>query len=291
VKLASCHFLIYILFLFLPHPTLKVIPTHFQFLFPNEKRAGQIIYQKTDAPLFIEQRAFSSALTKKIEPLQWAAIPLLTNKTNTFVHIKNKPSGLYFKTMEWGYQSIKITYPYKVENIRLPTSVKEMIDGTSEDQILSEKKLNYEILSQVTETRLPHCWTAPITSTSASGFAKPRYLENGHFYYHTGTDLRAPSNTPIKAASDGIVAFAKHQTIPGNMIVIDHGQGVFSRYMHLKQFLVNVGDKVSQGQVIGKSGSTGRSTGPHLHWEIVWKESFVDAFDFLQFSEEICDQG
>jgi murein DD-endopeptidase MepM/ murein hydrolase activator NlpD len=86
---------------------------------------------------------------------------------------------------------------------------------------------------------------------------------------HEGVDFMAPIGAPIKAAAGGIVIFSDYHRGYGNMIEIDHGNGLVSRYAHASKRLVKVGDVVLRGQKIGEVGSTGRSTGPHLHFEVL----------------------
>lgn len=86
---------------------------------------------------------------------------------------------------------------------------------------------------------------------------------------HEGVDFMAEVGTPIKAAAGGVVVYSEHHPQYGNMIAVDHGNGLISRYAHASKRLVKVGDIVLQGQQIGEVGSTGRSTGPHLHFEIL----------------------
>jgi len=83
---------------------------------------------------------------------------------------------------------------------------------------------------------------------------------------HEGVDLSMPEGTPVNASSTGKVILVEESTVRGNMVVIDHGGGIFTGYMHLSQVSVTRGQEVEQGEVIGLSGSTGISTGPHLHW-------------------------
>lgn len=85
---------------------------------------------------------------------------------------------------------------------------------------------------------------------------------------HRGLDIAASTGTPIKAAASGTVTTSGYNSSYGNMIIISHGNGVQTVYGHCSQLLVSVGQKVTQGQVIGKVGSTGNSTGPHLHLEV-----------------------
>lgn len=85
---------------------------------------------------------------------------------------------------------------------------------------------------------------------------------------HTGVDISAPSGTPIKSAGSGVVLTARWSTAYGNMLMIDHGGGLVTMYAHLTSFAVGNGAAVGNGQVIGYVGSTGWSTGPHLHFEV-----------------------
>ncbi len=86
---------------------------------------------------------------------------------------------------------------------------------------------------------------------------------------HEGVDFMAPIGSPIKAAAGGIVVYSAYNPSYGNMIEIDHGNGLISRYAHASKRLVKEGDVVLRGQKIGEVGSTGRSTGPHLHFEVL----------------------
>lgn len=98
---------------------------------------------------------------------------------------------------------------------------------------------------------------------------------------HTGWDIRATLGQPILASATGRVAFAGFMDIRGNLVVIDHGYGVFTTYAHLGQVHVTRGQSVTQGQVLGTVGSTGRTSGPHFHWETAVNGAFVDADQFM----------
>jgi len=102
----------------------------------------------------------------------------------------------------------------------------------------------------------------------ASGFGLRIDPFTGRSARHEGVDFAAPTGTPIVAAAGGVVVAAEATHDYGNMIDIDHGDGLVTRYAHASQLLVRVGDLVKPGQEIAKVGSTGRSTGPHLHFEV-----------------------
>jgi murein DD-endopeptidase MepM/ murein hydrolase activator NlpD len=116
----------------------------------------------------------------------------------------------------------------------------------------------------------------------ASRFGSRRsYNGSDYSYFHTGIDYCGQIGDPIYAAAPGIVVFAGLLTVRGNATMIDHGQGVFTAYMHQSEILVNVGDKVEQGQLIGKVGNTGRVEGPHLHFEVIVGGIQVDPLEWL----------
>lgn len=99
---------------------------------------------------------------------------------------------------------------------------------------------------------------------------------------HEGVDFMAEIGTPIKAAAGGVVVYSEHHPQYGNMIAIDHGNGLISRYAHASKRLVKASDIVLQGQKIGEVGSTGRSTGPHLHFEILSNGAPQNPVRYLQ---------
>lgn len=109
----------------------------------------------------------------------------------------------------------------------------------------------------------------PIGGVNTSGFGDARrYAPGGPVSFHYGLDLAAPMGTPVHATNRGRVLVAGHYPIKGGFVMLDHGAGVMSYYMHLSKLLVTEGDEVAAGELIGEVGSEGLSTGPHLHWEM-----------------------
>jgi murein DD-endopeptidase MepM/ murein hydrolase activator NlpD len=94
---------------------------------------------------------------------------------------------------------------------------------------------------------------------------------------HRGLDVAAPPGTPVGAMAQGVVSLAEPDMyFTGGTVMVDHGHGVHSIYVHLQDVLVEVGQDVEQGAILGTVGSTGRATGPHLHWGIYWFDQAVD---------------
>lgn len=129
--------------------------------------------------------------------------------------------------------------------------------------------------------------TAPIqppvngggTITSSFGNRTDPFLKRAAF--HSGIDFRASTGTPVLAAASGTVSFAASNGGYGNMVEIDHGNGLSTRYAHLSQLGVSVGQTITGGQQIGRAGSTGRSTGPHVHFEVRKGGSAIDPSRFI----------
>lgn len=104
---------------------------------------------------------------------------------------------------------------------------------------------------------------------------------SGEKKLHTGIDIPAPAGTPVVAANSGTVIISRYDNSYGNMVAIDHGGGIVSFYAHNTERLVKVGDKVSKGQKISTVGTTGYSTGNHLHFEVKKNGTFVDPMNYL----------
>jgi murein DD-endopeptidase MepM/ murein hydrolase activator NlpD len=122
----------------------------------------------------------------------------------------------------------------------------------------------------------------PLFGELTSPFGELRLLNDVVETRHTGWDMRAVTGTPIQSSAAGRVAFAGIMDIRGNYVIVDHGYGVFSGYAHMSQIHVTRGQQVTAGQVLGVSGNTGRSSGPHLHWEININGDWVDASAFVR---------
>jgi len=122
-----------------------------------------------------------------------------------------------------------------------------------------------------------------LTFTSNFGFRSDPF--RGSAAMHAGVDIPGPIGTPIYATADGIVGRAQRQGGYGNYIEIEHGQGIQTRYGHLSQILVSANARIKRGDLIGRMGSTGRSTGSHLHYEVRLDGRAVNPMPFLQSAD------
>ncbi|MBW1645068.1 MAG: M23 family metallopeptidase [Deltaproteobacteria bacterium] len=124
----------------------------------------------------------------------------------------------------------------------------------------------------------------PLESRIITPFGRRRFLNGQPKSPHGGIDLRGRTGVPVKASAAGRVALAGSLYYSGNAVIIDHGLDIFSLYLHLSKISVRDGEQVRRGQVIGYVGSTGRVTGPHLHWGIKINGIFVDPLAFIKES-------
>jgi len=127
---------------------------------------------------------------------------------------------------------------------------------------------------------IPSIW--PVNGKLESGLGGRRNPFGGRGYeYHEGQDIDGQTGDPVQVTADGKVIIAGRQRGYGNVVYIDHGNGLSTRYGHLSQINVTVGQVVTRGQIIGLVGSTGRSTGPHLHYEVRINNQPVDPKQYL----------
>lgn len=118
----------------------------------------------------------------------------------------------------------------------------------------------------------------PVKGRLSGFFGAQRIYRGTPGGYHTGLDIAAPNGTSIVAPADGVITLSakKPFTREGYLLMIDHGMGLNSAFVHCSQLLVNKGDVVKQGQVVARVGRTGSATGPHLHWSMKWNAARVD---------------
>jgi len=128
-------------------------------------------------------------------------------------------------------------------------------------------------------TSMPSIW--PVHGQISAGFGQRMDPFSGEGTFHAGVDIRAPYGTGVEAAAEGIVLEAHPVAGYGNEILLDHGSGITTKYGHLSKTYVVVGQVVKRGQVIGAVGMTGKTTGPHLHYEVIVQDTPVNPTRYL----------
>jgi len=164
------------------------------------------------------------------------------------------------------------------------TVAQDYVNPTADEQ---RQIAHDEVLKKLTFARLtPRAlWNGnfvkPIDADSTPSFGETCLLNEEKTSRHLGTDFPAKEGTPVVASNSGIVVLAAPLFYEGNCVIVDHGDRLFTVYMHLREMRVHRGQRVRKRAIIGLSGRTGRVTGPHLHFEVVWNQSHLDALQLL----------
>ena len=164
----------------------------------------------------------------------------------------------------------------------------ERIDGVPPKTVNPPRAIAERIAreqAQVTEARLrdddrpdfTETFIWPVQGRISGRFGNQRIYNGTPKSPHSGMDIAAANGTPVKAPAAGVVTYANPDMyLTGGTLLLDHGHGVSSNFLHLSRLDVAVGERVAQGQVIGAVGATGRATGPHLHWGMSWFTTRID---------------
>ena len=191
----------------------------------------------------------------------------------------------------------------------LKTSLQVAEGRFAEERFTLSKKmtdLDEETLERVRgeKARLDSIWEArtperlwrepfiePLQGEKGSLFGTRRWINDEPRSPHTGIDVKVPAGTPIAAVNQGKVVFTGEQFFSGKSVILDHGEGLYSMYFHLSEILVPEGSRIERGTTIGLVGSTGRSTGPHLHWGVRMQGGRVDPLSLIERSEGLLQDG
>jgi hypothetical protein len=124
----------------------------------------------------------------------------------------------------------------------------------------------------------------PVKARISGRFGAQRVYRGTPAAYHSGLDLAGGPGTTYVAPADGLVVLAADHpfTLEGNLLIVDHGEGLNSAFLHSEKLLVKPGEKVKQGEPLGQIGATGRASGPHLHWAAKWRDARIDPMTLVE---------
>ena len=172
---------------------------------------------------------------------------------------------------------------YKKEQLKVAPKFTSKPDPELEARIAREQKMTAAVYAApVTNKKWKGHFKLPITSEFTSFFGTQRIFNGKRQSVHQGLDLRAKIGTPVHAAADGVVVLAADLFFSGNTVLVDHGMGVITQYFHFSQLGVQVGQVVRAGDLLGKSGATGRVSGPHLHWGVMMQGLKINPLPLTQ---------
>lgn len=170
---------------------------------------------------------------------------------------------------------------FPIQRLRLPESRNRL---RKDPRIPEDKRAIREAFAQQTERQLwQGSFIMPVKNAIRTQYGLKRIVNGDPNYgWHRGYDIRGRAGTAIHAAANGVVMLVRKCVLEGNLVVLDHGHGVSTAYMHLSSFGIAEGQQVRRGEVIGRVGNTGISSGPHLHWGIYVNGVAVDPAFWLK---------
>ncbi len=253
----------------------------FCFFIPLNGLANPLIELKTP----IVQGSFVYGRSQPDVDVYYGDTKLVKTPDNQFVFAlpQDTEDTLILKAVQHGKTHIlsspigKRTWKEEVVNGLPPQKV--LPNLKDQQRIASENKLLRAGRSETFYEKMPMCFVRPISKKAriSSEFGARRILNGVKTAGHSGTDYAMPTGTPLFAPADGVVKVVHPDMFySGKTVLIDHGYGIFSSYSHMSDILVHQGEHVVQGQQIGEVGTTGRSTGPHLHFTMTWFGVRVD---------------
>ena len=189
--------------------------------------------------------------------------------------LKGRPSKVMFQVKVKKGQFV-------VQRLTLPREKVEL-KGKILKRVLRENKKVKAVLGKARPKKFWHSpFIRPVDGSITGAFGLRRILNNRPRSPHSGVDIGAPLGTKVSSCNDGIVVFAQELYLGGNTVIIDHGLGLYSMYMHLAEIWVKDGAQLRVGDIIGLVGATGRVTGPHLHWGVRLMGARIDPFSLLR---------
>ncbi len=217
------------------------------------------------------------------------------------IGLSSKPGNYEFSIKHTDGLSVntKVTVKYKkYDEQHITIKNKRKVNPNKEDskRIATESIRKKKAKKQFSENTPDVAFIWPVSGRISGIFGLRRFFNEQERRPHSGLDIAAKEGTPIQAAANGIVIDAGDFFFSGNMIYLDHGQGIISLYAHMSEISVKPGDVIKQGDIIGKVGQTGRATGPHLHFAVFANRTLIDPIFMLpvdgnQYSEKIAEKA
>ena len=231
-------------------------------IFPTEGKSGGIIY----FPINVDTQTYK--VIKDNQTFYVVGLPYVTE--DQFVNIGG--SEILVKAVDYGESRITIDNPTFV------TPSLEERERASVEYLLVQKL----IAQQTEQLTFDLEFISPVDTLITSPYGKKRFINGAPRSPHLATDIRGKEGTPILAPKDGRAVLVANHFYGGNIVILDHGGGLFSSYSHMQKHNILEGELVKQGTVIGFVGSTGRVTGPHLHWTIYLNKNRINPELFIE---------
>lgn len=205
---------------------------------------------------------------------QWVALVGIPLDMSPGIYQLNVSTG---ETLEFEVNDKK----YRTQHVTIKDKNKVDPDEESSERIVREMAIQKKLKLHFTDQPTDLAFIQPVAGHDSGRFGSRRIFNGQARSPHSGMDIPAASGTPVKVTARGRVLHVDDFFFSGSVVYVDHGSGVISLYAHLSKILVQPGEEVQAGTVIGEVGSTGRATGPHLHWTVYLNGAAVDPALFL----------
>ena len=229
----------------------------------------------------------------KIPQFKFRCKPVLvTLSNNSYFAIVGLPLSLkpgeYFINGHWGdeialqkkFFSV-VNKEYSTQRINIEDKRKVNPYASDMDRIWAEKKRQKKARRHYSNSKVDVELLQPVEGIMTGSFGRRRIFNGEARRPHSGMDIAADRGIPVIAPADGKVIELGDFFFSGNLVYVDHGQGMISLFAHLSEINVTLGQQIKKGDIIGKVGATGRVTGPHLHWSLGLNDTWVDPALFL----------
>ncbi len=207
------------------------------------------------------------------------------------VDLTLKPGRYKVKKTDGVHTETKIIHVYKkdygIRRFNIPKSM-EALDKKTLDRVRDESRRIRRLFLESDKTPLwEGAWIRPVHGPVVSPFGRRSIINGTERSPHSGVDLKAAEGEPVKATNNGVAVLVEACFFSGLSVIIDHGGGIHSMYFHLSKALIDTGQIVKKGEIIGLSGSSGRVTGPHLHFGVRLDGARVNPIKLLDLSRGI----
>ncbi len=262
-------------------------------VFPKSLKQGDVFLLRINAPSLIQ--SVQGEFQGKKFPLS-SEEGRRTHEALLGIDLDTKPGRYEWKISaagEDGNRHSKIVQlkvektAFAVQKLTLPKSMVDL-DAKTLERVNRESKRVRILFQGVREEKLwKGPFVRPLEGEVSGAFGNRRIINGQAKNPHSGIDLQAEAGTPVAACTGGLVVLADELFFAGKTVILDHGWGLYSMYFHLSEMGVGEGDKLRTGEILGRVGSTGRSTGPHLHWGTIIRGARVDPLSFIRLTQHL----
>ena len=280
------------------HQIANIITVKFPFEFPGHVSQGGLItfpVRESDELVGVGKERPSKLAKQNL----YASGFGLQSPAGVTVWSLSKPQRLGWFKRQW--LSLPIEYseqtivldrlpPRAPVAIHLPSLVRQQLRRVASVDVAKESETAGSLLNRTDGAARLDCWQSPLPFAMSNDFGTTHAFDNGQTVLHESLDIKANVGTALKTAGAGEVVGVDTLAIPGHVITIYHGDGLYTRYSHLHEFQTHVGEKVAAGQMIGFSGNSGQAESPYLRFEVIWKGQHLNPAEVLKVSQQLCGE-